>query len=117
MLLVIIKKELKRVFSDRRLVFSAFILPAISIFVLYSLMGNMIGSMNDDVTEHISTIHAINAPETFVEYMKERSEGIDLTYSDEPLDSIKDAVKFGEIDSAVVFPAPLGPSKPKISPA
>jgi len=104
MLLVIIKKELKRVFSDRRLVFSAFILPAISIFVLYSLMGNMIGTMNDDVTEHISIIHVINAPDSFAKYMKDHSMGIDLQNSEETIDSIKDAVKFAEIDAALVFP-------------
>ncbi len=53
MLMVIVKKELKRVFSDRRLVFSAFVLPALSIFILYSLMGQMIGSMSTDLEEHI----------------------------------------------------------------
>lgn len=104
MLFVIIKKELKRVFSDRRLVFSAFILPAVSIFVLYSLMGKMIGSMNDQVTEHISSIHVYNAPETFKTFIKDHQEGIELTYKSGSTDDTKEQIKQGDIDAALVFP-------------
>lgn len=104
MLLVIIKKELKRVFSDRRLVFSAFILPAISIFVLYSLMGKMIGSMNDQVTEHISLIHVFNAPDTFVAYMKDHGDGIEVKYFTDNLEGTKEEIKSGNVDVAAVFP-------------
>jgi sodium transport system permease protein len=104
MLLVIIRKELKRVFSDKRLVFSAFILPAVSIFVLYSLMGNMIGSMNDVVTEHKSILHVFNAPVTFETYMKEQSKGVELHYKINGLEQTKEQIKLGEVDVAIVFP-------------
>lgn len=39
---VIVKKELKRFFTDKRMIMSL-ILPGVLIFVLYSLMGNFIG--------------------------------------------------------------------------
>lgn len=39
---VIVKKELKRFFTDKRMIMSL-ILPGVIIFVLYSLMGNFIG--------------------------------------------------------------------------
>lgn len=41
-ILVIVKKELKRFFTDKRMIMSL-ILPGVLIFVLYSLMGNFIG--------------------------------------------------------------------------
>ena len=36
----IIKKELFRVFSDKKMIFSLFILPAVMIIGMYSLMGD-----------------------------------------------------------------------------
>ncbi|MCR5685735.1 MAG: ABC transporter permease subunit [Lachnospiraceae bacterium] len=60
---IIIRKELKRVFGDRKLVFSLFILPAILVVVIYSLMGVLISSMQKDIEEHISITYVVNATE------------------------------------------------------
>ncbi len=60
---IIIKKELKRVFGDKKLVFSMFILPAIIMIVLYGLMGFMMGAMNSDIEEHINKVYIVNADE------------------------------------------------------
>jgi sodium transport system permease protein len=60
---IILKKELKRVFGDKKLVFSMFILPAIIMITLYSLMGFMIGNMNSDIEEHINKVYIVNSDE------------------------------------------------------
>jgi len=65
MVLEIVKKELKRVFTDKRLILSSFIIPAISIYVIYSLMGTMIGNMESDIQEHESVVYVQDAPESF----------------------------------------------------
>ena len=62
--MIIIKKELARVFSDKKLVFSLFILPAVLVIGIYSLMGKMVDSMSQDIEEHIATVYMVNAPET-----------------------------------------------------
>ena len=62
--MIIIKKELTRVFSDKKLVFSLFILPAVLVIGIYSLMGKMMDSMSQDIEEHIATVYMVNAPET-----------------------------------------------------
>ena len=62
---IIIRKELKRVFGDKRLVFSLFILPAILMIGIYSLMGNLIKSMESDITEHVSEVYIVNADQGF----------------------------------------------------
>ena len=67
---IIIRKELKRVFSDRKLVFSLFILPAILMIGIYSLMGNLIKSMESDITEHISEVYVVNADDGFKQTAK-----------------------------------------------
>lgn len=59
-ILAIIKKDLRRCFTDRRLLASLF-LPGIVIFVIYSLMGTFISSMVDPTkTEY--TVYSLDMP-------------------------------------------------------
>ena len=60
---IILKKELYRVFGDKKLVFSLFIMPAIVVILVYGLMGRMIGSMTSDITEYVSDVTIVNAPD------------------------------------------------------
>lgn len=106
MLGVIVKKELTRVFSDRRLVFSAFLMPAISIYILYSLMGNMIGSMSDDIDDHISQVAVINTSENFKEFLDQKEEqfGIHVIYEDsDKLSEAKEKIKSSTLDVLIVL--------------
>lgn len=61
-LMIIMKKELRRVFTDRRLIITNFILPAVSIAIIYSLMGFMIGRTSDEIDAHTTTILSVNMP-------------------------------------------------------
>lgn len=105
MLKVLVQKELKRVFSDRRLVFSGFILPAISIYILYSLMGTMMGDMFDDTREHVSQVEIFNAPLSFSTYVENNGllDSMDIAYLAEGLEEEKERIKTGEVDLIVVF--------------
>jgi len=113
MLLVIIKKELKRVFTDRRLVFSSFILPALSIYLLYSLLGSMIGNLTNNIDEHIANVAIVNAPESFITYVDEYNKGMpseesvgftmNAGFSSEAIDSLKEKIKTGELDVLITF--------------
>ncbi len=103
MLRVVIKKELLRVFTDRRLVFSAFILPALSIFILYSLMGKMIGNMAESIDEHVPLVKVANAPESFKTYIE--SEIVQVEYIDSTaMDTTKDEILEGDTELLLVFP-------------
>ena len=55
---IIIKKELKRFFTDRRMLLSLF-LPGIILYLVYSLMGNVMGGMTAADEGHVYKI-AIN---------------------------------------------------------
>jgi len=119
MLLVIIKKELKRVFSDQRLIFSAFILPAVSIYILYSLMGNMIGNMSDDIYDHIASIAIINSSESFEAYVNDYNNSIEEVFKEQgeefngfrmetnftnnSIVQLKEDIKTGELDVLIIF--------------
>lgn len=101
---IIVKKELKRVFSDRRLVFTTFLLPALSIAMMYSLMGSMLGNMLSDVEENVPSIVLINTPESFESFAKNYEEDFDLYYDrKETTEELKGMVKSGRVDLLVVF--------------
>lgn len=69
-LFVIIKKELLRVFTDRRLVFTVILLPGLSIALIYSIMGMVIGNIEDERSVHKYLMETYNAPSSFVEYVE-----------------------------------------------
>lgn len=65
----IIKKEFDRVFKDKKLVFSMFILPAILMVGIYSLIGTFAGNMAKDVEEHIPTVYLKDVPQEIKAYI------------------------------------------------
>ena len=52
---VIINKELKRVFTDKRLILTLFVLPAVSLALIYSIIGYIAVEFMQDVKTHEST--------------------------------------------------------------
>ena len=66
---VIVKKELRRFFTDKRMLISL-ILPGLLIFVLYSLMGTFIGEAFTPSDEYEYVICAGNESETLDAYMQ-----------------------------------------------
>lgn len=105
MLMNVIKKELKRVFSDRRLVFSSFIMPAVMIFVLYSFMGSMLSNQKSDVEEHQTNVYVQNAPEGFEQFADNQDLNINIDYigPGDDIATIKEDIKIGDVDLLVQF--------------
>ncbi len=99
-------KELARVFGDKKLIFSLFIMPAVLMFVLYSLIGKAMGGMMDDIEKHVPSVYVQNAPEGFDEFTKSLEVDSETTYlkSTDSLDDIKANIKSGDADLLIVFP-------------
>lgn len=103
---IVAGKELARVFGDKKLVFSLFIMPALLMFVLYSLMGKAMTGMMDDIETHIPRVYIQNAPEDFDEFTTAMSVEADTTYlkAEDSLDKVKENIKNGSVDLLLVFP-------------
>jgi sodium transport system permease protein len=67
---IIFKKELKRIFQDKKMIFSLFILPAIIIIGMYSLIGVMMNRMVDDIKKHKSIVYIQNMPKEYESLVK-----------------------------------------------
>lgn len=101
----IMKKELRRVFFDKKLAFAVFLMPGLTIAIIYSLMGGMIDKLGVDADEHISLISVVNAPETFFETANFIfSDEIDLVVSqNSDIDDIKTELADGDTDALLIF--------------
>lgn len=101
----IINKELTRVFKDKKMIFSLFILPAVMMAGMFALMGSVMGSFINDIEEHVPSVYIQNAPENFDEAIaaKEFQANIEYLDSSANTDSLKDGILKGSVDLLVVF--------------
>ncbi|MDE6407663.1 MAG: ABC transporter permease [Anaeroplasmataceae bacterium] len=101
---IILKKELKRYFTDVRMLIGI-ILPGILIFFLYSVMGNFMGNnASSDIKEF--SIIVENKPEVLEDIFKAGFEGFEVTYIEEKLteEEILKKIENQELDLYVSYP-------------
>lgn len=102
---VILSKELKRVFGDKKMVFSLFILPIILIAGIYGIMFFLVDKQKSSINEHVSEVFVQNMPDNFSELMSKHTEcNINVIPAGESADTYKDKLLDGTYDLVVVFP-------------
>ena len=102
---VILSKELKRVFGDKKMVFSLFILPIILIAGIYGMMFFLVDKQKSSINEHVSEVFVQNMPGNFSELMSKHTEcNINVIPAGESADTYKDKLLDGTYDLVVVFP-------------
>ena len=67
-ILTVFRKEFYRVISDKRLVFTAIILPGLAIYFMYSLLGNVVNDRIEENQNHKMVIYEVNLPTEFKAY-------------------------------------------------
>lgn len=97
-IITIIKKELVRVFRDKRLVFMIFLFPAIMLYAMYSLMGNFMFSTPDSYIVEMK-----NMPAEIKTMLNESIENIEYKEYDGNLEEAKLRLKDGEVDLVIIF--------------
>ena len=103
----VLSKELYRIFKDKKMVFSIFILPVILIVGIITLMGSMAKNASSDVLEHISTVYIQNAPSDFKSLIRvtdANSSGITFLNVNDDTTSIQKDILKEKIDLLIVFP-------------
>lgn len=102
---VILSKELKRVFGDKKMVFSLFILPIILIAGIYGMMFFLVDKQKSSINEHVSEVFVQNMPDNFSELMSKHTEcNINVIPAGKSADTYKDKLLDGTYDLVVVFP-------------
>ena len=101
-LLLVARKELRRVCTYKRLVITSFLLPMISIAIIYSLMGIMIGRAEEDIKSHITRLSGINVPLVIQEIIRS-DQTIELSTQNTSTSEAEKALLEGEIDYYIEF--------------
>lgn len=104
---IILQKELRRVFQDKKLVISLFILPVVLVVGIYGLMFFLMNSADEDVEAHISKVYIMNEPQDFKQLLdnNEYSGEVNFVQNEDELDTIKTDILNGDVDLLIVFPS------------
>ncbi len=63
----LVKKELDKIFKNPRAILSTFILPGLLIFIIYTVMGNVMATQQDDLSKQNYKIAVVNPSEKFTD--------------------------------------------------
>lgn len=100
---LICKKELSRVLTDRKMLFSVFLLPAIIMVVVMNVMTSFSKNLENDVKSHAPIVYLQNAPKGVEQYLKAYNEKMDLrTVDDEQ--KVTEEIRDGSADLWIAFP-------------
>ena len=100
---LICKKELSRVLTDRKMLFSVFLLPAIIMVVVMNVMTSFSKNLENDVKSHAPIVYLQTAPEGVEQYLKAYNEKMDLrTVDDEQ--KVTEEIRDGSADLWIAFP-------------
>lgn len=98
-ILAIIKKEFRRFFCDRRMIFTTLLMPGLLIYVVYTAMG----AITQSVAEQSPTpvVYVQNMPESLASALESALDVREQTVSD---NEAKERIAGGEIDALIIFP-------------
>lgn len=98
----IMKKELFRYFTDRRMLFTTILLPGLMIYIVYSFMGNAMSSQFNVADDYKTSVYAIDVPESLKTVFD--SMNLDCLDTEKSIDEMKMQIESQECDLLVVFP-------------
>ena len=100
---LICKKELSRVLTDRKMLFSIFLLPAIIMVVVMNVMTSFSKNLENDVKSLAPIVYLKNAPEGVEQYLKAYNEKMDLRTMDDE-QKVTEEIRDGSADLWIAFP-------------
>lgn len=105
-IMTILKKELRRVFGDKKMIFGMFIMPPLMMIIIFSLIGNTMGDMMEDVESHKSLVYFSNLDEKTEADLGSIAETMIIeSVKDDEMESLKEKLKNGDIDAIVELPS------------
>lgn len=105
-IITIIKKELKRFFTDKRMVMTL-VFPGLLIYVMYSFMGTLLYNIDTVDKDYVASVyHVGDIPDEVIQTIGQVPDFKYQTYEIEEteISAIKDKIVVGDADILMVFP-------------
>ena len=106
--LTIIKKEFRRFFSDKRLIFTTILMPGLILYLCYTLIGVISSSVTADQPQSY-TAYVRNMPDILSDSLSAVLDVSSQTVTDE---EVKNLIAEGELDLLIIFPENFGELTP-----
>ena len=101
-IITIIKKELKRFFTDRRML-TSLIMPGLLIFVIYTLMGNFMADAMGVEENYTYNVYVENMPEEYNIIFENEEYIINIVEDKSTIDEVKNKIEEKELDLYLGF--------------
>lgn len=102
----IFKKEMARVFKDKKMLFSVFLLPVIIMIGIMTLVGNLASGMQDKIEQHVPVVYIQNEAESFQTFLDQGETKYKISYIENESDrkSAERKILQGDADLMIEFP-------------
>ena len=102
----IYKKELARIFKDKKMIFSVFLLPVLIMVGIMALVGNLATRQVEDIENHRSIVHMINEPDSFSAFLEAADLNMEVNTikTDDERENVMDLLRNGDADLLIEFP-------------
>ena len=102
----IFNKEIDRIFKDKKMVFSVFLLPVLIMVVILSIVNGLASNMKDDIESHVAQVYIVNEPEALNDILDASKAKFKLKSIDgaKEMKQAKKEILDGEADLIVEFP-------------
>ena len=102
----IYKKELARIFKDKKMIFSVFLLPVLIMVGIMALVGNLATRQVEDIENHRSIGYMINEPDSFSAFLEAADLNMEVNTikTDGERENVMDLLRNGDADLLIEFP-------------
>jgi hypothetical protein len=99
-------KEMARIFREKKMVFSVFFLPVISMIGMVMLMGYLANNMTEDIQNHQTIIYVENESKEFRAFLDKQDLHITIEQIGEQKErgEVEEAIRQGDADLLIEFP-------------
>ena len=100
-------KEMARIFKDKKMIFSVFLLPVIIMVAILTIIGKLGSNMADDIESHVSNVYIMSEPAGFETFLKQADAKMKSVFisTDEELKNAKQEILDGKADLIIEFPS------------
>lgn len=102
----IYKKELARIFKDKKMIFSVFLLPVLIMVGIMALVGNLATRQVEDIENHRSIVYMLNEPDSFSAFLEAADLNMEVNTikTDGERENVMDLLRNGDADLLIEFP-------------
>ncbi len=101
---IVLSKELSRIFHDKKMIFSLFVLPILLVVGMFALMSFLSSMETSEIESHVASVYIADCPDSFKQFVNHSQTGAQIQYVDKDrIETVKADIKEGKADLLLTF--------------